>query len=68
MEAKPHGGGVVARLAGWHKELRRLVAERSDRSLEERVAFAAERWCVRTSVPVMARTLKALGLPRKKSR
>jgi transposase len=68
VEAKPHGGGVVARLAGWHEELRRLLAERSDRSLEELVAFAAERWRVRTSVPVMSRTLKALGLPRKKNR
>ena len=68
VEAKPHGGGVVARLAGWHDELRRLVAERSDRSLEELVVLTAERYHVRTSIPVMSRTLKALGLPRKKNR
>lgn len=68
VEAKPHGGGVAARLAGWREQLRRLVGERSDRSLEELVAFAVEHWRVRTSVPVMSRTLKALGLPRKKSR
>jgi transposase len=34
-QAKPHGGGVQARLAGHEQDLRRLVAERSDDTLAE---------------------------------
>jgi transposase len=66
-EAKPHGGGVKAHLAGHEADLRRLVAEQSDRTLAEYVALLWERYQVITSVPVLSRTLKALGLPQKKS-
>jgi transposase len=67
-QAKPHGGGVPARLTGHEQDLRRLVAERSDHTLAEYVALLWERHQVVTSVPVLARTLQAWGLPRKKSR
>jgi transposase len=67
VEAKPHGGGVPAHLAGHEEDLRRLVAEQSDHTLAEYVALLWERYQVVTSVPVISRTLKALGLPQKKS-
>jgi transposase len=35
VEVKPHGGGVKARLSGLQEERRYLVAERSDRRLED---------------------------------
>src|SRR4051812_2638492 len=38
-EAKPHGGGVPARLAGHEQDLRRLVAEQSDHTLAQYVAL-----------------------------
>ncbi len=66
-EAKPHGGGVLAHLAGHEEDLRRLVAEQSDHTLAQYVALLRERHQVVTSVPVLSRTLKALGLPPKKS-
>ena len=66
--AKPHGGGVKAHLAGHADQLRRLVAEQSDHTLAEYVALLHERHQLVTSVPVLSRTLKALGFPRKKSR
>lgn len=66
-QAKPHGGGVRARLAGHEEKLRRLVAEQSDHTLAEYVALLRERHQVVTSVPVLSRTLKAFGLPLKKS-
>ena len=66
-EAKPHGGGVPARLAGHEQDLRRLVAEQSDHTLAQYVALLWERHQIVTSVPVLSRTLKALGLPPKKS-
>jgi transposase len=65
--AKPHSGGVPARLAGREQDLRRLVAEQSDRTLAEYAALLWKRYQVVTSVPVLSRTLKALGLPQKKS-
>jgi transposase len=68
VEAKPHGGGVKARLAHLQAELRQLVAEQSDHTLEGFVALVWKRHRVITSVPVLSRTLKKLGLPRKKSR
>jgi len=67
-EAKPHGGGLKAHLAGHEEDLRRLVAEQSDHTLAQYVASLWERYQIVTSVPVLSRTLKALGLPRKKSR
>ena len=66
--AKPHGGGGKAHLAGQEEDLRRLVAEQSDHTLAQYVALLWERYQIVTSVPVLSRTLKALGLPRKKSR
>jgi transposase len=65
--AKPHGGGVPARLAGREQEVRRLVAEQSDHTLAEYVALLWARYQIVTSVPVLSRTLKAMGLPQKKS-
>ena len=35
VEAKPHSGGVSARLAGREQEVRRFVAEQSDHTLAE---------------------------------
>jgi transposase len=65
--AKPHGGGVPARLAGHEEELRRLVAEQSDATLAQYATLLWERHQIVTSAPVLSRTLKALGLPPKKS-
>jgi transposase len=66
MAAKPHAGGIKAHLAGLQPELRRLVAECSDHRLEDLVALIGKCYRVTASVPVLSRTLKALGLPRKK--
>jgi transposase len=66
-QAKPHSGGVKAHLAGHEEDLRRLVAEQSDHTLAQYVVLLWERYQVVTSVPVLSRTLKALGLPQKKS-
>jgi transposase len=66
LEAKPHSGGVRAHLAGHEDELRCLVAEQSDHTLAEYVALLWRRHRLITSVPVLSRTLKALGLPQKK--
>jgi transposase len=65
--AKPHSGGVKARLAGHEEDLRHLVAEQSDHTLAQYVALLWERHQIVTSVPVLSRTLKAVGLPQKKS-
>lgn len=66
LEAKPHSGGVRAHLAGQEDQLRCLVAEQSDHTLAEYVALLWKRYRLITSVPVLSRTLKALGLPQKK--
>jgi transposase len=69
VQAKPHRGGIPARLAGWEQNVRRLVSEQSDHTLAEYVSLLWERrYQVVTSVPVLSRTLKAWGLPQKKSR
>ena len=60
MAATPHSGGRNARLTGWHTERRQLVAEASDRRLEDLVDLFRERYRVTTGVPVLSRTLKAL--------
>jgi transposase len=65
-QAKPHGGGGPARLAGRDEEWRHWIAEQSDHPLAQSVALLWERPQIVTSVPVLSRTLKALGLPRKK--
>lgn len=64
--AKPHGGGVRARLAGHEETLRQLVAEQSDHTLAAYVELLRKRYRLVTSVPVLSRTLKAMGLPQKK--
>ena len=66
VQAKPPGGGVWAHLAGQEDTLRRLVAEQSDHTLAESVELLRKRYHLATSVPVLSRTLKALGLRRKK--
>jgi len=66
LEAKPHSGGIPAHLAGQEDTLPRLVAEQSDHTLAEYVALLRKRYRLVTSVPVLSRTLKALGLPQKK--
>ena len=66
VPAKPHSGGVKAHLAGHEEDLRRLVAEQSDRTLADYVELLRKRYRLITSVPVLSRTLKALGLPQKK--
>ncbi|MBV9223592.1 MAG: transposase [Acidobacteriaceae bacterium] len=66
LQAKPHSGGVKAHLAGHEEDLRRLVAEQSDHTLAEYVELLRKRYRLITSVPVLSRTLKALGLPQKK--
>jgi transposase len=67
IQAKPHGGGVPARLAGREEDLRRLIAEQSDHTLAQYVDLLQERHQLVTSVPVLSRTLKACGLSRKKN-
>ena len=66
VRAKPHGGGLKAHLAGQADHLRRLVAEQSDHTLAQYVALLWQRHHLVTSVPVLSRTLKALGLPQQK--
>jgi transposase len=67
VQAKPHSGVVPAHLAGRDEEWRRLLAEPSDHTLAHDVALLWKRHPLVTSVPVLSRTLKALGLPQKKS-
>ena len=66
VQAKPPGRGGRAHLAGHEDTLRCLVAEQSDHTLAEYVALLRQRYHLITSVPVLSRTLKALGLPQKK--
>ena len=68
VQAKPHRGGIPARLAGREQDVRRLVSAQSDHTRAEYVSLLGKRFQVVTSVPVLSRTLKAWGLPQKKSR
>jgi transposase len=68
VQAKPHGGGVPARLAGREEDLRCLLAGQSDHTLAQYVDLLWKRHYLLTSVPVLSRTLKGLGRPRKKNR
>jgi transposase len=66
---RPHGGGPTPRLDAAHRAtLRALVASRPDATLDELIAALAAAIGVRVSNPTMSRVLRALGLPRKKSR
>jgi transposase len=66
-EAKPHAGGPAPRLRGAVLDtLRALVLEANALTLAEYGDHLAERVGVRVSVPTLCRTLKQLGLVRKK--
>ena len=66
--AKPHGGGRARGIdAAGETILRALVAERNDRTLDEYRELLAERGGgVKVSRPTLCRTLRRLGLWRKK--
>jgi transposase len=66
-EAKPHAGGPAAKLdEAARGKLRELVAEADDLTLGEYAARLAERAGPKVSAPTLCRTLKRLGLVRKK--
>ena len=65
--AKPHSGGRARGIdAAGEAILRALVAERNDRTLEEYGELLAARGGTRVSRPTLCRTLRRLGLWRKK--
>src|SRR5690242_191647 len=68
--AKPHGGGRAPGIdAAGEAILRTLVSERNDRTLDEyREQLAARAGGRRVSRPTLCRTLRRLGLWRKKRR
>jgi len=67
--ARPHAGGRVARLdASGQTTLRALVLEDNDATLAQYRERLAARTGVTLSPAVLCRTLKRLGLPRKKRR
>ena len=66
-EAKPHAGGPAPRLGeAALDQLKALVAESNDRTLAEYATALRERAGVAASGPTVCRTLKRLGLTRKK--
>jgi transposase len=66
---KPHGGGQRPRLnAPAQAQVRQLVRNQPDATLEELCTRVAETAGIRVSVPTMYRVVRRLGLPRKKSR
>jgi len=66
---KPHAGGQRSRLdVAAQVQVRRLVHDQPDATLEELCTRAAETTGIRVSVPTMCRVVRRLGLPRKKSR
>jgi transposase len=68
ISPKPHGGGQRPRLdAAAQAQVRQLVHDQSDATLEELCARAADMTGIRVSVPTMWRLVQRLGLPRKKS-
>lgn len=67
--AKPHGGGRARGIeAAGEAVLRALVAERNDRTLDEYRELLAARGGPQVSRPTLCRTLRRLGLWRKKTR
>src|SRR5262249_14902738 len=66
---RPHGGGRVSRIdeAG-SQQLRALVDEKNDRTLDELIELLERRTGARLSRPTMCRALQRLGLTRKKRR
>jgi transposase len=66
---RPHAGGPAPRLDAAHRAtLRELVRAQPDATLDELITALAAAAGVRVSNPTMSRVLRALGLPRKKSR
>jgi transposase len=65
---QPHAGGRAARLAPYAEDLRRWLAEQSDRTQEELIALLRQQKHITVSQSMMSRALAQLGLPRKKSR
>ena len=65
---KPHAGGQRPRLdAAAQAQVRRLVHDQPDATLEEWCTRAAEMTGTPVSVPTMCRLVQRLGLPRNKS-
>lgn len=65
---KPHAGGQRPRLdVAAQAQVRQLVRDQPDATLEELCTRAAEMTGIRVSVPTMCRLAQHLGLPRKKS-
>jgi transposase len=66
---KPHAGGQRPRLdATAEAQVRRLVHDQPDATLEELCTRAVETTGIRVSVPTMCRVVRRWGLPRKKNR
>lgn len=66
---RPHGGGRTSKIDGARsQELRAMVDEKNDRTLDELVEQLEQRTRTRVSRPTMCRALKRLGLTRKKRR
>ncbi len=69
LDPKPHGGGFAPLLdAPELKELRQLVAEQPDATLQELRERLRQRTQVEASLPMVCRALQKLGLPRKQKR
>jgi transposase len=65
---KPHAGGQRPRLdATAQAQVRRLVHDQPDATLEELCTRAVETTGIRVSVPTMCRVVQRLGLPRKRN-
>jgi transposase len=68
LAPKPHAGGQRPRLdAAAQAQVRRLVHDQPDATLEELCTRAVETTGIRVSVPTMCRVVRRLGLPRKKN-
>ncbi len=66
LAPKPHRGGPCRRLAGHEQHLRTLVAAQPDATLARLAEQLSARHGVAASVSLLSRTLRQLGLPRKK--
>jgi transposase len=68
LAPKPHSRGRAVRLAPYAEDLRRWLAEKSDRTQQELLALLREQRQITVSQSMLSRALAQLGLPRKKSR
>lgn len=67
LAPQPHGGGVEPRLDARRREQLRAEVERhNDATLAELATWLAREQRVVVSIPVLSRTLKAMGLSRKR--